>query len=166
MYVVAGFCPTPYVVHHRRGNYYLPKKISEISNSGTICLQKIVFLSFCFPRFYLGNLLFPPKTPDFPPSHNHFHSAQYFIFERKFLSHSTVCKVDSLRTGADEGLRPGTFQSSSLTHLLISTRDLPLHCPPLCKSRRTASTLKISVALINTHKPVVHFLQACFLKST
>lgn len=26
MYVVAGFCPTPYVVHHRRGNYYLPKK--------------------------------------------------------------------------------------------------------------------------------------------
>lgn len=108
MYVVAGFCPTPYVVHHRRGNYYLPKKSQKSQILGQSVSKRLSSYLSASLVFNLGNLPFPPKTPDFPPSHNHFHSAQYFIFERKFLSHSTVYKVDTLRTGA-EGLRPGTF---------------------------------------------------------
>lgn len=166
MSAVTGYCPTPYVVHHlvhRRCNYYLRKKILRISNFGTICLQELVFLSFCFRHFYLGKFPFPPKTPDFSQSHNcsssiqpnHFLSSLKKIFQAiQQFAKLTLCTLVLLK-GSGQGLSslPLSTISSSAPRLWLGIVLLLFSNPD-----KQSSTFKIIVAFINTCKLVAHFL--------
>lgn len=138
MPLVAGYYPTPYVVHHlahRRCNYYLPKKISQksqileqsVSRSLSSCLSaSIIFTLESCPFLLRLQISLHPIIILHP------FSPFSLILEENFLSHPTVCKVDTRHTGAEEGLRPRAF--SPLSSIASA---VPLQCPSLLKSRQT-----------------------------
>lgn len=165
MPLVAGYYPTPYVVHHlahRRCNYYLPKKISQksqileqsVSRSLSSCLSaSIIFTLESCPFLLRLQISLHPIIILHP-----FSPIISLILEEKFLSHPTVCKVDTQHTGADEGLGPRAFSplssvSSSAPQLCLSIVLLLFSSPD-----GQSSTFKISIAFTNTYKLAAHFL--------